>query len=137
MNYRLCILLCALSAVLSISLTKYYFPNIQTKVVETTKEVIKNDIQTVTRTVTLPNGATDTTTTTTDHSQRIQQDTKQTLVAKSSTINVSALVANDFSRGLISPTYGVSISKEIVGPITVGLFGLTNSTVGLSLGINF
>lgn len=137
MTLRLCLLLCTLTAILSIVIDRYYFPVIQTKVVETTKEVVKTDIQTVTRTVTLPNGAIDTTTTTTDHSQRIQQDTKQTLVAKSSTINVSALAANDFSRGLISPTYGISISKEIVGPITIGLFGLTNSTVGLSLGINF
>lgn len=63
-------------------------------------------------------------------------DTKTNVAAKRSMVNVSALVANDFV-GSFKPTYGVSVSKEILGPITVGVFGLTNGTIGVSIGINF
>ncbi len=53
------------------------------------------------------------------------------------TTNISALVANDFSKRLIEPVYGLSVSKEVLGPITVGVFGFTNTTVGVSVGISF
>jgi len=50
--------------------------------------------------------------------------------------NVSLLVAYDFSRpsGLI---YGISATKEIAGPITAGVYGLSNGTLGVSVGMNF
>jgi len=35
------------------------------------------------------------------------------------------------------PIYGASVSKEVLGPISVGAWGLTNSTFGLSLGLRF
>lgn len=57
--------------------------------------------------------------------------------AKTGTLNVSALVGNDFGVGVLKPVYGVSVSKEILGPITVGAFGLTSGMVGLSIGLNF
>lgn len=137
MPIRLTILLCALSAVLAAAMTKYYFPTVQTKTVEVEKEVVHNDIQTVVHTVKLSSGEVDTTTTTTDHTQRIETDSKTAMIMKSSTINVSGLVANDFSKGLLVPVYGISVSKEFLGPITVGAFGLTSGTIGLSVGINF
>lgn len=53
-------------------------------------------------------------------------------------LNVSALVATDgFSLSNITPVYGLSVTKNLLGPITVGAFGLTNRTVGLSIGVNF
>lgn len=55
---------------------------------------------------------------------------------KGSTINISALAGNDFS-GVFKPVYGVSASKEFLGPVTLGVFGLTNSTIGVSIGLNF
>lgn len=137
MTLRLVILLCLLSALLSAVVTKYYFPAIQVKTVETEKEVIRTDVQTVVHTVTQPNGAIDTTTTTIDHSQKTETDNKTLVQLKSSTINVSALVGNDFSKRLIQPIYGISVSKELLGPITVGLFGLTSGTIGVSVGLNF
>jgi hypothetical protein len=33
--------------------------------------------------------------------------------------------------------YGISVHREFIGPITLGAFGLTNGTVGLSIGVNF
>lgn len=58
--------------------------------------------------------------------------------AKKNTINVSALIGIDI--GTISkpvPIYGVSVNKELLGPVTGGLFGLTNGTLGVSIGLNF
>ena len=51
-------------------------------------------------------------------------------------INISALAGVDLNNRFI-PTYGVSATKQIFGPISVGAFGLTNGVVGLSLGVNF
>jgi PDZ domain-containing secreted protein len=36
-----------------------------------------------------------------------------------------------------SLTYGASITKPILGPITVGVFGFQNGTVGASIGLTF
>lgn len=51
-------------------------------------------------------------------------------------INISALVAMDINNGL-RHTYGISVSKEVVGPITVGVWALHTGMLGLSLGLNF
>jgi len=55
---------------------------------------------------------------------------------KTSLINISGLASLDTSRGF-TPVYGISASKEFIGPITLGAFGLTNGTIGLSIGVNF
>lgn len=51
------------------------------------------------------------------------------------TLNVSALIGADFRQK--DPVYGVSVTKQFLGPVTIGIFGLTNYTVGLSVGLNF
>lgn len=51
-------------------------------------------------------------------------------------LSVSALIAGDIHEGL-KPTYGIAISREILGPFTAGGFILNNGTIGLSLGMNF
>lgn len=35
------------------------------------------------------------------------------------------------------PIYGLSVSRPILGPITVGIFGLSDKTAGLSIGLTF
>lgn len=35
------------------------------------------------------------------------------------------------------PIYGVSVSRPILGPITVGFFGMSNKVGGLSIGLTF
>lgn len=69
---------------------------------------------------------------TVDKSKIISEDRTKVNVGRSK-VNLSLLGGTDFSR----PVYGLHVSKELIGPISVGLFGLTNKTVGLSLGINF
>lgn len=131
------ILIILIVFIVSAALTEYYFPRVNTKTVTVDHEVIKNNIVTVVKTVKLPNGETDTTSTTTDNSIKAVTDSTDKTVVAQPKLNVSALVANDFSRGLLVPTYGVSVSKQVLGPFTVGGFGLTNGTIGLSIGVNF
>lgn len=57
-------------------------------------------------------------------------------IQKRNALNISALVGTGLFNGL-APVYGASISKEFIGPVTLGLFGLTNGIVGVSLGLNF
>ena len=64
---------------------------------------------------------------------KVDQSTTQ---PKRSSINISALASLDTGRGFM-PVYGVSVNKEVLGPITAGIFGLTNGTVGISIGVNF
>jgi lipopolysaccharide export LptBFGC system permease protein LptF len=54
-----------------------------------------------------------------------------------SKLNISILGAEDFSKGFTQPTYGLSVNKEVLGPVTVGAFGLMNGTVGISVGLDF
>ena len=53
-----------------------------------------------------------------------------------SKVTISALAALNVSK-LGVPIYGASVTKPILGPITVGAFGLQNGTVGVSLGLSF
>lgn len=64
--------------------------------------------------------------------------TQTTVQNKVSKINVSALVGTDLSKGLgLTPLYGVSVSKDFIGPVSIGAFGLTNGVIGVSVGIDF
>ncbi len=95
----------------------------------------------VTKTVTQPSGVKETdTTVTTDTTVHDTQDTQETsktmtdiIPAKTGTLNISALGA--YSNG--SLTYGASVTKQIIGPLTAGVFGLTNGTIGVSIGMSF
>jgi hypothetical protein len=64
-----------------------------------------------------------------------QTTTKET-EKSSSKVTISALAALNVTKpGL--PIYGASITRPILGPITVGLFGLQNGTAGVSVGLTF
>ncbi len=96
----------------------------------TTEEA--NHTTTTIVTVKKPDGTTTTT-------EKIDSKTKTNtvIVPPRPKLNVSVLVANDFSKNSLQPLYGVSISKEVLGPVTAGAFALTNGTIGVSIGINF
>lgn len=68
-------------------------------------------------------------------SKEIVKSTLQ-VVPKRSVLNVSVL------GGVLLQTrpelvYGLSVSKEFVGPLTIGMFGLSDGILGLSIGVNF
>lgn len=60
---------------------------------------------------------------------------KAVIPAKNAKLNVSALIA--FNHDYEGPKYGISVTKEGLGPFTGGIWGLNNGTLGLSLGVDF
>lgn len=125
-------IMCLASAVVSAACTQYFFPQIKT--VEVQKEVIRNDIQTVTHTVKEPDGTTDITTTTTDHSQVTLTDTKKEFNIVPNW-HVSAFA--DANIKLESPEYGLNVQRRILGPIFIGASLSNKGNVGASLGMEF
>lgn len=105
--------------------------NVDDKKKTTTTETKKPD-GTVTTVTTVDE---DTTTKTNETEDSITKT--QVTPPKASKLNVSVLGANDFSRGLLAPAYGLSVSKEVLGPVTVGVFGMMNGVVGISVGLDF
>lgn len=110
-----------------------------------TKKDSNKDTQThqVSVSVKAPDG-TIKTTTTTDTSTIAKTDTitdstthmVQTIIPpKNDTLNISVLAGIDFSRQV--PIYGASLTKQVLGPLTIGVFGLTNGIMGGSIGVQF
>jgi hypothetical protein len=62
-------------------------------------------------------------------------DDKHVEVAARKTLNVSALVGYNVQRG--AQVYGVGINKEVLGPVSVGAWGLSDGTIGVSAGMSF
>lgn len=97
------------------------------------KEVIKVQEKYVDRVVTIikrPDGTEEKVIV--DKSKIVNNETVKTNIARPR-VGLSALVGTDFNV----PVYGIAVNKEFIGPITLGAWGLTNKTVGLSIGLNF
>jgi hypothetical protein len=129
----------------------------ETKTVEVEKkqDVVKQDTNkddhkvTVTKQVVKPDGTKETDTTVTEDvtTAKKYQDTTQSTIdtTKDTTkevtyatakVTISALAAVN----VLSPTgldYGASVSKPILGPITIGAFGFESGRVGMSIGLTF
>jgi len=116
-----------------------------------TKDNSKTDIEkkkkAVIVDVTLPDGThKKTTTITEDDSNKktdnttVEDDTTKSkeVVKEKSKLTIAALagVKPSFSSPM-TPIYGAQVSKEIIGPLSFGLFGLSNGVCGASVGISF
>lgn len=66
------------------------------------------------------------------------QDTKSTVLVdgRQRATMVSALAATDI-HDITKVVYGVSVAREVLGPVTVGAFGLSSGVFGVSLGVRF
>ena len=92
-----------------------------------------------------PNGVKTKKTVISDNSNTQVEDKKTDDLTKTTTkevdkstskITISALAAMNLTKpGL--PTYGASVTRPILGPLTVGVFGLQNGTAGVSVGLTF
>lgn len=71
----------------------------------------------------------DTSTDTTTETKKIESGRSKLTLSVLAGANVTNL-----SGGFV---YGVHVTKDILGPINLGLFGLSNGTAGASLGISF
>lgn len=133
------IIVCFTALIVAFALGRY------SKTVDTTSQTTTQvekaqdkEEHTVTQTVKKVDGTVVTTITddTSTKTNQITNQTKDSTAKANSTLNISALVANDF-KNPFQLVYGVSITKQLLGPITVGAFGLTNQTIGVSIGVNF
>lgn len=131
---------------------------IETKTVEIIKEVkvkdkdsIKNRHKNTTIVVdTHPDGSSTKTTTISDNTSSEKHETATSTKESDITDTAHKQVESDSSRVSISVlagvnpfspqsgiTYGGHISSKVLGPITIGLFGLTSGIIGPTVGITF
>lgn len=143
----------------AVAVGRYTVPEkvkIETKIVEVEKKTDKDvenktdkkHKQTIIVKNVKPDGASTTTTTityddnkeskkndTVTDNKSVTTDTSKEVVRGDSKVTISALAGASISTGL--PAYGLSVTKPILGPLTVGLWGLNNGTCGGSVGITF
>ncbi len=78
--------------------------------------------------------------TATDTSTKIQESSTTTTSNPQPKWHVGAMAGVDIKAALggkVPMAYGGSVDYRVLGPVTVGGFGLTNGTVGLSVGLGF
>lgn len=113
---------------------------VETKEVEVIKEVIKKDIEIVVREVEHPDGTKERTTTTKDKSvETSKKDTKKEMIVtenNKSQWKAHALIGADI-KDVSRLLYGAQIERRVLGNLSIGAWGLTNQTVGVSVGFEF
>ena len=112
----------------------------QIKTVEVEKKVSDTEDHKKVVIVQQPDG-TKTTTVTDDKSTKQKEDTQvaqestKTVTRDSGRTSISALAGLQITGGV--PVYGASLTRNVLGPITLGGFGFTNGLVGVSIGLSF
>lgn len=113
---------------------------IQEKIV--TKEVIKKDVVTEIREIVKPDGTKETVTIIKDKTE-IAKDTQKDLKVDKIIVNskpnfkLAGLTGIDANPNGNTIIYGISVEKRIFGPVSAGIWGLTNKTGGLSVSVEF
>lgn len=106
-----------------------------TEVIKTVdRDVIKYKIITRTHEVTLPDGTKTSDTTTTDNSEEQRKIISTITESKSRDWLVAAGAGINANRVKI---YSLSVDRRILGFVTVGAYGTSNSELGLRLGVTF
>lgn len=113
-------------------------PKIETKIEVVEKEVIKRDVQIVEREVKQPDGTTIIDRTTVDRSTKLtdKESTKETIVTNLPKWHVSAGVIASLDS-LKTPSYIITVEKNLFATISVGLTATTDKQVGVVLGYSF
>lgn len=133
-------LLIVTAVLVSFGAGRYYSQTLAVKS-ETITQVVEDSrkhVQTTTTTVKEPNGRVKTvkqTDAVSDTKTEVKKDAV-TEVAKTPKTNISVLIGYD-SPGLDKPYYGLSVTRQVLGSTTLGVWGINNGTIGLSIGVNF
>lgn len=135
MSTRNTIILMFITMVVTAGVTRYCFPQIQFKDVETSHEIDHNNIQVVTHTVEKPDGSKEITQTTTDNSIKVESTKKDIEVAAPKNWMFAVGAGTDFKG--TPPTYNLQVQRRILGPFFLGGSVSTDKTVGVSLGMEF
>jgi hypothetical protein len=153
MSTKIKVLLGAAVILTSFAFGRYTTPTktmIQVKTVETVRTVIQKDTDqakdtTITE-VKKPDGTvttvTHTTTETKTDTKEAQQDNKdiestKTVTKGGSTVSLSMLAGINVTSPASGMVYGGMLSKQVLGPIGIGLFGLSNGVGGASIALSF
>lgn len=145
MQFKTKILIAGALLILSFAAGRYsnsYTQSTEVSQSETDKESTKNT-QTHTESTTTkePDGTVKTVVITDTNKNVETKKTESEQVQKSVTtitankVTVSALAGVNTNTFL--PNYGASVSKNLAGPITIGLWGLNNGILGISVGVEF
>ena len=71
-----------------------------------------------------------------DATKQVETQTKtESIPEKTNTLNLSLMGGYNLVQA--RPIYGALVTKQLVGPVTMGLFGLTNGIIGATIGLNF
>lgn len=109
-----------------------YKPRTVTETQVVTKDVIHNQILTVTKFVKQKDGTEVGTTTTTDTSTSTGTSVSKDIKAPNYHVSVGANIAFD-----AVPSYSVQVEKRVFGPVFVGVRGETRGAVGAMIGLEF
>lgn len=123
------------SFVIGAAVARYYYPRIEMKQVEVTKEVVRNDIRTVTRMVERPDGSKETVVEVVDKSTKKETSTKETTVASKKDWVIS--VSTDYNYRDYQQSYELQVQRRILGPFYIGAKASTNQSVGAMVGFEF
>ncbi len=108
----------------------------QIKEVVKTVEIVKHDTTTIIKERKNPDGSTEKDTTIVNHDTDISssKDSKVTEILKPQW-KVQAQYGYNFSD--LRPVYGAGVEHRFIGPISLGVWGNTNHTAGLSASLEF
>lgn len=146
MNVKELVIGVVLSLLIGIGIGRYTLPakiisnEIDNKNIVTNVAQTDNSVQVVTK-IQKPDGTVITTTkidkhvdTNTTSKEKDTTEKHKEIVYDAPKWSIAALASTDF-RGSVA--YGGSASYRIIGPINVGVFGLTSGVAGVSFGISF
>lgn len=142
------IIIAALALAIAFSVGRFTAVGTKTDVLDvktTEKEKEKKSVHTITKTtiVKQPDGATTTTIVADTKAETKEVDQKtsnlhqEVVSTPGPKTNISLLGSYNIISPEKVPAVGLLVSREVIGPVTAGVFGLNNGTVGISIGINF
>lgn len=136
MNLRNTIILMVLVAAASAGLTRYYFPQIEFKNTETVKEVVRNDVRTIVKEVTKPDGSKEVVTEIIDKSTKKESSTSETMKAaqKQWLVGAGARVKLSDRDNIV---YELEAHRRILGPFYLGGKVGSDKSIGLSVSMEF
>lgn len=130
-KYVLGLLALISASILSFGIGRYTAPKASIEV-QKSKDVTTHE---VIISIKNPDGTTSTTTTIDSHTTKNSQSI--TTPQKPASLTISALAAMASADHNYKPVYGIEISKQAFLNTRIGIFGLTDGTVGLSVGLDF
>ena len=112
-------------------------PKVQEKIVEKDVEHKQDNVVTTVTETKKPDGTDTTVTQTVDKSVENSTTTDNTTVMTSSVPQWHATLGYGYDFKNVMPVYMGAVDKKLLGPVSVGIFGVSNGTLGVTVGLEF